>query len=283
VPFVEPFSDAVSGGAASATTRRLEEPGSVRLDLCGVEMTRTTFEGYLRLVHDRLVATDGRALAVGSVNLDHVHHFGRRRRGARATGAAGSSWLLLADGSPISARASALTGEAWPRLPGADLLPATLEVAQALGAGVGFLGGTDESATALREQLAVRWPDLRLAGCWTPPRADLLDEGRSALLAAEIARAGTDLLVVGLGKPLQEQWIDRHGEQTGARVLTAFGGAADFLGGTTRRAPRWMRAHGVEWAHRLATEPRRLSRRYVVQGPPALARLLTHRPGRVSR
>ena len=93
------------------------------------------------------------------------------------------------------------------------------------------------------------------------------------VVAAEVAAAGVDVLVVGLGKPRQELWIDRHGAATGARVLLAFGAAADFLAGSVRRAPKFMQDNGIEWLYRLGVEPRRLARRYLVQGPPALLAL----------
>ncbi|CQD09129.1 teichoic acid biosynthesis protein [Mycolicibacterium conceptionense] len=81
------------------------------------------------------------------------------------------------------------------------------------------------------------------------------------------------VLIVGLGKPRQELWIDRHGAATGAAVLAAFGAAADFLAGVVNRAPERYRRHGMEWMYRLNQEPRRLARRYLVQGPPAFAQL----------
>ena len=60
---------------------------------------------------------------------------------------------------------------------------------------------------------------------------------------------------------------------TGSRVLLAFGASADFLAGRVERAPRWMQDNGLEWAYRLRQEPRRLARRYLVEGPPALTRI----------
>ena len=89
----------------------------------------------------------------------------------------------------------------------------------------------------------------------------------------EINDAGVDILVVGLGKPLQENWINRHGSQTGAQVLLAFGAVVDFLAGRIRRAPEPIVQAGAEWAWRLMLEPRRLGRRYLIDGPPALVRL----------
>jgi exopolysaccharide biosynthesis WecB/TagA/CpsF family protein len=126
-------------------------------------------------------------------------------------------------------------------------------------------------ATALTNLL----PSLKVNGYWAPSRADLLDPVRAQGLARGVRAAGVDLLVVGLGKPRQEAWIQRYALQSGARVLLAFGAATDFLAGTVARAPEWARNAGVEWLYRFTREPRRLARRYWVQGPPALWHLRT--------
>lgn len=214
-------------------------------------------------------------LAIASANLDHVHHFGRGGRAVADMDPAGASpqWLVLLDGTPVVRRASQLAGRAWPQLAGSDLLPLLLATAQDDQATVGFLGGTAEMHALLLPVLAQRYPRLSVAGCWAPPRADLADPATAALLADQVREAKVDLLVVGLGKPRQESWIQVHAEASGAKVLLAFGAATDFLAGTVSRAPEWARRGGAEWLYRFALEPRRMARRYLVQGPPAMWRL----------
>jgi exopolysaccharide biosynthesis WecB/TagA/CpsF family protein len=104
---------------------------------------------------------------------------------------------------------------------------------------------------------------------WSPDRSVLSDDAASLDLAADIAEAAPQILFVGLGKPRQERWIARYGPLTGAAVLLAFGAVVDFLAGAAQRAPEAVRDHGWEWAWRLAHEPRRLARRYLLDGPPA--------------
>ena len=216
-------------------------------------------------------------LGVVSANLDHLHHFGRGSRWHSAFTAAESRgrarWLTLLDGAPLVTQASSRTGRAWPRLAGSDLIEPLLDRAEADGRSVGFLGGAPETHTAVRERLARTHPSLRLAGCWAPTRAQIEDVSSSRDLAAEVRESGTDLLFVGLGKPRQELWIAEHGPETGAGVLLAFGAACDFLVGTVRRAPAVMQRSHAEWLFRLAQEPRRLARRYLVQGPVSYAGL----------
>lgn len=180
---------------------------------------------------------------------------------------------MLADGAPLVARARLATGGRWPRITGADLLPQILAVAEASGRSVGFLGGLPEVHARLKHVLSTRYPDLVLAGMWAPERAELADPGLSDALAARVSATNADILVVGLGKPLQESWIAQHGTQVGAAVLLAFGASADFLAGAVTRAPEWMQRGGLEWFYRLSREPRRMARRYLVQGPVSLVRL----------
>lgn len=245
-------------------------PRRIRLGATTVHLVDR--ESAMAVVGRRLDA-GGRPLAVASANLDHVHHFGVDGKDpAAATG--GPEWLVLLDGAPLVWRARLLTGRSWPRLAGADLLPDLLALASRTGVRVGFLGGTPEAQARLATALATRLPTLDVGGFWAPPRSDITDPTASAELARVVKAAGIRMLIVGLGKPRQEEWIAAHAEATGASVLVAFGAAADFLAGRVRRAPTWMQRSGLEWLYRLAREPRRLARRYLVQGPPAVVRVV---------
>jgi N-acetylglucosaminyldiphosphoundecaprenol N-acetyl-beta-D-mannosaminyltransferase len=241
---------------------------ATRVTLGGTAVDLLDREAFLGTVRERL-AQGGPALAVASANLDHLNHF----RGP--LGGAGLDWLVTLDGRPLVWRATRLTGRPWPQLAGSALLPALLDAAEQTAARVGFLGGQAELHTRVADVLAGRWPALQVVGYWAPERRRLSDPRGAAVLAAEVRAAGADLLVVGLGKPRQERWIEAHGVATGARVLLGFGAAAEFLAGTKPRAPEALQRAGLEWAFRLALEPRRLARRYLVEGPPAAYRLLT--------
>jgi exopolysaccharide biosynthesis WecB/TagA/CpsF family protein len=232
----------------------------------GSIVERREVDEVLAIVETRLRSESPIGLAVGSVNLDHLHHF--RKLGAAPNGRL--EWLLLADGMPIAWRGQLLTAGPWPRVTGADLLPGVLALAETMGRRVGFLGGRPETHRRLAHRLSRRYPELAIAGMWAPASTDL--ETRSEELGAVIRAARTDVLVVSLGKPRQEQWVDRYGCTTGARIFLPCGGAIDFLAGKTRRAPDWMQRIGLEWFYRLTHEPRRLARRYLLQGPIALLR-----------
>lgn len=239
---------------------------AVRMAVSGTIVERHEFDEVLSIIASRLQSTSQGCLSVGSVNLDHLFHF--RKIAAAPRGRL--EWLLLADGMPIAWRGKLLTGEPWPRITGADLLPSLLELAERSGQRVGFFGGSAGTHRLLAESLATRHPTLAISGMWAPTAEDI--ESSSEHLAAAIRNARTDILIVSLGKPRQERWVDQHGCATGARVFLPCGGAIDFLAGATNRAPGWMQKAGLEWLYRLASEPRRLARRYLLQGPIALLR-----------
>ncbi|MDY0912053.1 WecB/TagA/CpsF family glycosyltransferase [Rathayibacter festucae] len=279
-----------------------------RVVLGGSPVDLARHEEAVRTIADRAAALDDAPLGVLSVNVDHVNHFGHGGRWQhvlerRALPVAEAptlvlvpvaegetewtdapldvparpvEWLSLIDGSPIAKQAERLTGVSWPRLAGSDLIGPLLDRAATDGVRVGVLGGSEAAQSRLQTRLAEERPDLVLAGLWSPSRTELADPVANAALVDSIRSAQVDLLIVGLGKPRQELWIDEHGPRTGAHVLLAFGAAVDFLGGSVRRAPQWVADRGVEWLWRLALEPRRLARRYLVEGPLAYASLRRH-------
>jgi exopolysaccharide biosynthesis WecB/TagA/CpsF family protein len=257
-----------------------------RIVLGGAEVDLMDFDTAVDRIMDRAVSAAAPPLGVVSANLDHIKHFGAGGDWANtfAPGAGHSvppdgdresvvEWLSLLDGAPLVSRAKRLTGLNWPRLAGSDLIGPLLDTAVERGVRVGFVGGTRQTQELLKQKTAEDRPGLVVAGWWAPERWELADLRASQALAAGIAAARVDLLVVGLGKPRQEAWISAYGHQTGAAVMLAFGAVVDFLAGRVARAPEWIAAHGLEWAWRLALEPRRLSHRYLVDGPGAYFRL----------
>ncbi|TSD94465.1 WecB/TagA/CpsF family glycosyltransferase [Skermania sp. ID1734] len=238
-----------------------------RLKVDGVTVDLMDRDRALELILDTPYSSG--PLAVGSANLHHLHIFANRPTDP----APDLRWLTLLDGAPLVHEANKIGGEEWPKLSGSDLIHPILAAASDRGIRVGFLGSDPDTHRQLLVRLGERFPDLRVAGTWAPLRWELTDTEASARIAHEIREAEVEILVVGLGKPRQEEWISRFGVATGARVLLAFGAVIDFLAGRMQRAPKFFRDAGAEWAWRLMQEPRRLSRRYLIDCPPALLRM----------
>ena len=261
-----------SGPVSAVIERRTRRDRCIRLG--GQRVDLLDHPHVLKAVGDAL---DGhrRPLRLASANLDHVYRFDGEADLFETDD--DGQWLVLLDGMPLVWTTRRRTGRAWDQLAGSDLLPELLGVCEARGARVAFVGGTDELRERLPTALAARWPALQVTGHWTPERAVVEDPVASDRLAAAIAAVGVDLLVVGLGKPRQERWMARHSAATGARVTAAFGASTEFIAGVQRRAPEAFSRVGAEWAYRLYKEPRRLARRYLAEGPVALAKVVATR------
>ena len=139
------------------------------------------------------------------------------------------------------------------------------------GLAVGLYGGGGPVLERLQQRLAERFPKLRIPFAWAPPfRA--LDAEEDARVSEAITSSGVDVLFVGLGCPKQERWMAAHREALPC-VQLGVGAAFDFLAGAKRQAPAWIQNAGLEWLFRLACEPRRLWRRYLVHNPRFVAGL----------
>lgn len=126
-----------------------------------------------------------------------------------------------------------------------------------------FYGGAPGVAEEMARRLTERFPGLRIAGCSSPPFGiDPVDD--SSADVETIERSGADILWVGLGHPKQELWMAHNRAQLSAPVIAAVGAAFDFHAGLKKEAPRWMKRSGLQWLHRLLSEPKRLWRRYLL-------------------
>ena len=127
-----------------------------------------------------------------------------------------------------------------------------------------FYGG----APGVPEQLArvmERRHKIRIAGCWSPPYRPLT-RPEELHLTEMIATASPDLLWVGLSTPKQERWMHSHRDSLFVPLMMGVGAAFDFHTGRLKQAPSWMQKSGLEWLFRLIQEPKRLWRRYLING-----------------
>ena len=134
-----------------------------------------------------------------------------------------------------------------------------------------FYGGAEGVATELVRRLELRFSTLAVAGTQSPPFRKLTQSELDHSLA-HISAARPDIVWVGLGCPKQEIWMREHAKKIEGAVVIGVGAAFDFHSGKIARAPSWMRRMGLEWLHRLVSEPARLWRRYLVLGPQFLLR-----------
>ena len=110
--------------------------------------------------------------------------------------------------------------------------------------------------------IELRWPSVRVVGTYSPPLGFENNEHENHRILEMIAEAKPDVLVVGLGAPKQELWVSKYQKQIQAPIALCVGATIDFLAGEKKRAPVWLQRIGMEWVHRVLSEPKRLVKRY---------------------
>jgi N-acetylglucosaminyldiphosphoundecaprenol N-acetyl-beta-D-mannosaminyltransferase len=181
--------------------------------------------------------------------------------------------LRLADGMPLI-WASRLRGTPLAeRVAGSDLIIPLTARAAATGRSIFLLGGNPGAAEGAAERLRLLSPGIRIAGVECPPFGFEQDEAYCNRLREQLVAVSPDIIFVGLGSPKQERLIRELRELLPRAWFLGVGITLSFVAGEVRRAPVWMRKRGLEWLHRLIQEPRRLGRRYLVDGAPAACML----------
>jgi N-acetylglucosaminyldiphosphoundecaprenol N-acetyl-beta-D-mannosaminyltransferase len=171
-----------------------------------------------------------------------------------------ATWAF-ADGAPIAwlqRRGGDVVAE---RVTGADLMWRVLEEGRAHGLRHALLGSTPRVLDSLRERIQTLLPDVEIVGAISPSFASGAADTADVMDALVASRP--DVVWCALGAPKQELWMRRHAERLAPAILLGVGAAFDFHAGTKARAPKWMQRVGLEWLHRLASEPRRLGGRYM--------------------
>jgi N-acetylglucosaminyldiphosphoundecaprenol N-acetyl-beta-D-mannosaminyltransferase len=201
----------------------------------------------------------GRTHQIATVNADFVVnslHDAELRRILQ------ESDMATADGMPLVLGARLLGVPLADRVTGADLVPALAERAAQKGYSIYLLGARPGVGQRAAEILLERYPGLQIAGVTSPPNVPIQEMDRSIL--DHIKAAKPDILLVAFGNPKQEKWIRMYAHELAVPVCIGVGGTFDMIAGITKRAPVWMQRAGIEWLFRLAQEPKRLWKRYVL-------------------
>jgi N-acetylglucosaminyldiphosphoundecaprenol N-acetyl-beta-D-mannosaminyltransferase len=239
------------------------------VELGGLRFARVTRAQAVDRVAEALRRRRGGWLLTAT--LDYVRRFAQDPA-ARAVFRGAD--LIVADGMPIL-WAARLRGRPLPdRVAGSDLVWLLAERAARDGRSLFLLGGNPGAAEAAARRFQERWPGLRIAGLASPRLGSPPAEAELAPLRAELQAARPDLVYVALGVPKQDELIAALRPHLPGAWWVGVGISLSFVAGEVRRAPPWMQRSGLEWAHRLAQEPRRLARRYLVEDLPFAFRLM---------
>lgn len=151
---------------------------------------------------------------------------------------------------------------------------------QAAGYSLYLLGGKPGIAERAADRLRAVYPDLQIVGTHHGYFEKSPQSSECQAVIQHINAARPQVLLVCFGMPLQEQWLADHWDQIDAQIALTGGAALDYTAGVVPRSPRWMSHIGMEWFWRMAVEPRRLWKRYLVGNPQFLLRVLRYRSGR---
>ena len=214
---------------------------------------------------------DRRCRYVVTPNADHAVLLQEHERLRQAYADAD---LVLVDGMPVLFAAKLLRRGIPERVTGSDLVPALFTAATERHLNqrgrsadrqlrVYLLGAAPGVAQRAAIKIEQRWPGVQIVGCDSPAVGFEKRPEENEIILGSIAAADVDVLIVGLGAPKQELWVHAHRHRIAAPVALCVGATIDFLAGEKPRAPIWMRRIGLEWLHRMASEPRRLAKRYL--------------------
>lgn len=199
-----------------------------------------------------------------AVHFCNAYHVALARRDADLAGVLTSGDLMFCDGVPVmwaGKRAYPELAVEWERVYGPDVMRGVLAASSPAGPKHYLLGSTQETLTLLQQSLARDFPQAQVVGTDSPPfQKPTAVELRKR--DERIRASGATIVWVGLGTPKQDYEVQRLAVSLPV-VAVAVGAAFDFLAGTKAQAPVWVQRSGLEWAFRLASEPRRLGRRYV--------------------
>ena len=236
------------------------EIGPVLIDR--VDLTRATerIRGFLR---------SGSPHQIVTVNLDFLS-IAKRNPSFRKT--INEADLAVADGMPLVWLSRLQSQPLVQRITGNELVDESCRLAARSGQGAFLLGAAPGVADAAARALTERHRGLQVVGVYSPPFGpESADEDDR--IVGMIRDAAPGLLFVAFGAPRQDLWIRARLDKLNVPVAMGVGCAFDLLAGAVSRAPAWMQQTGLEWSYRLAQEPGRLWRRYIVQDMPMLARL----------
>ena len=238
-----------------------------RVDLLGVEFTALAEHTTIAYVLDAI--NRGQGGWVCPVNLDVLR---QAVRDVEIHALVASADLTVADGMPLI-WASRIQGTPLPeRVAGSSLITTLSAALAAERRSVYLLGGNPGTAEAAGERLASTLPGLHVAGSYCPPFGFERDPAQVEHIQQLVQLAHPDVVFVGLGFPKQDRLIVRLREVLTTPWYVSCGISFSFVVGEVQRAPPPRQAMGLEWVHRLAQEPRRLARRYLVDGLPFAAR-----------
>ncbi len=170
--------------------------------------------------------------------------------------------LAIPDGGPLSSVGRKRGFKQMSRTTGPSYMDEVLRLSEETGYRHYFYGSTEETLKKMHDKLVYKYPNLQIAGMYSPPFRQLTEKEDKDIIK-RINATHPDFVWIGLGAPKQEKWMAEHQGKIES-LMIGVGAAFDYFAGNIQRAPVWMQNHNLEWLYRLIQNPRRLFWRYCV-------------------
>ncbi len=239
----------------------------LKRNVAGVEISTTSYDEVVACCEKWIERRrEGETAPARYICVTSVHGVITARDDASVRRILNAADIATPDGMPLVWALRSFGFKNQQRVYGPTLMLDLCTNAERKGHRIFLYGGTEESLAHLRERLAARFPRLLIAGSYAPPFRPLTAAERREV-EWRILASRADLCFVGISTPKQEQFMYEHREALPGVIMIGVGAAFDFHAGRVRQAPEWMQRAGLEWFFRLAMEPARLWRRYVLVTP----------------
>lgn len=247
-------------------TRRLADSmvgSNQRINIFGIKIDSITMRETVSIIFGWMSQKERDCRFVITPNVDHIVQVQSNQ--ALQTSYKKAS-LVVTDGRPVMWAAGLLGIKIPETVPGSDLVPEIFEYAQKnqKTIKVFLLGAMPGVADRAKARIAQQWPLVNVVGTLSPDFGFDKNEQTSKEICKVVNESQADLLVIGLGAPKQELWVTQYAPLISVKAALCVGATIDFLAKEKPRAPMWMRKTGFEWLHRVASEPKRLGKRYII-------------------
>jgi N-acetylglucosaminyldiphosphoundecaprenol N-acetyl-beta-D-mannosaminyltransferase len=260
---LHPLMPVIEVDSALTTTPAADEKGAAsclqapRTDVLGVRVSIVNMEDAIRFSESVIRSHDK-----GYVCITDVHGIIEAQSDLAFREVLNGSIMTTPDGMPLVWVGRIQGHKRIRRVYGPDYLLEMCRISVERGYRHFFFGGKPGVAERLVCELSKRFPGLQVVGTYTPPFRPL--NAREELeLESVVAEAKPDVFWVGLGSPKQERFMAQYIGRFEAKLMVGVGAAFDIHSGNVKEAPKWLKAAGLQWLHRLIQEPRRLWRRYL--------------------
>ena len=230
-----------------------------RMRFMNIEIDNLTKEEALDEIEE-LIVKRGSAYVV-TPNVDHIVQL---ERNSELRKAYDNADLILTDGKPLLWIAKWYGTPIKEKISESDIFPLLCGRAAKKQYSMFFLGAAEGVAVRAAKNLILRYPELQIKGCYSPPKGFENSEDELQKIEKQIYAANPDILIVALGCPKQELFMYHYCKRLQVPVSLGLGASLDFEAGQIKRAPKWMSDHGLEWLYRITQDPKRMAKRYLI-------------------